>query len=175
MSCVSSAACGAGEHHRAVMEGTGGWLWAHSWGSGGARHAGMDRSAWGGRSSHAQACFRSLGTGAVFPHGHEVLTWTGAGPSWMFPGLRATLRTMSLVQVNKSQSRGGRHRGQTPSQAGGSCGQLGKHTMNPREDSGPLPRLRLSPSLSVPPALQPPDPHPRAGEHSAPSVLDMGM
>lgn len=73
------------------MEGTGGCLWAHRWGSSGAGHAGMGTSAWGGRSSRAQACFRSVGISAVFPRGHELLAWVRTGPSWMFPGLKATL------------------------------------------------------------------------------------
>lgn len=59
----------------AVLEGTRGWLWAHSWGSSEAGHAGMGTCSCGGRSSCAQTFFRSIGTRAVFPHGHEVLAW----------------------------------------------------------------------------------------------------
>lgn len=53
----------------------------HSWGGSGAGHAGVGTSAWGGKSSPAQTHFRSVGTRAVFPHGHEALAWARAGPS----------------------------------------------------------------------------------------------
>lgn len=79
---------------------------------------------------------------------------------------------MSVVQVSKSHSQWGQVGRADTFPGRWECGQLGKHTMNSREDSGHLPKLRLSPYLSIPLALQPPDPG--LGNISPPLSWTMG-
>lgn len=60
------------------MEGTGCWLWAHSWGSSGPGCAGMSTSAWDGSHSMLRLVSDPLGLEVFF---HMAMnTWPGQ--SW---------------------------------------------------------------------------------------------
>lgn len=103
----------------------------------------------------------------LFSH-MAVKSWSG--PTWMFPGLRVKpFEPCPWCSLVASRGRWGE---QIPSQAAGSCGQLCKHTMSSQGEQWAPPQAEVEPFTEHPPSIA--TPLPKAGEYSAPSVLDDG-